>query len=37
MIQDGIRSIFGRKGEEIVNMNLKALEAGRKMAEELKR
>ncbi|MBQ1970100.1 MAG: indolepyruvate oxidoreductase subunit beta [Paludibacteraceae bacterium] len=37
MIQDGIRSIFGRKGEEIVNMNLKALEAGRNMAEELKR
>lgn len=37
MIQDGIRSIFGRKGEEIVNMNLKALEAGRKMAEEFKR
>lgn len=37
MIQDGIRSIFGRKGEEVVNMNLKALEAGRKMAEELKR
>ena len=37
MIQDGIRSIFGRKGEEVVNINLKALEAGRKMAEELKR
>ena len=37
MIQDGVRSIFGRKGEEVVNMNLKALEAGRKMAEELKR
>lgn len=31
-IQDAIRSIFGRKGEEIVDMNLKALEAGRNIA-----
>ena len=31
-IQDAIRSIFGRKGEEVVNMNLKALEAGRTIA-----
>ena len=31
-IQDAIRSIFGRKGEEIVEMNLKALEAGREIA-----
>lgn len=28
-LEDGIRSIFGRKGEDIVNMNLKALEAGK--------
>ena len=27
-IADGIRRIFGRKGEEIVEMNLKALKAG---------
>ncbi len=31
-IQDAIRSIFGRKGDEIVEMNLKALEAGREIA-----
>lgn len=31
-IQDAIRSIFGRKGEEIVEMNLKALDAGRNIA-----
>lgn len=29
MVEDGIRSIFGRKGEEIVNLNLKALAAGK--------
>ena len=28
-LEEGIRSIFGRKGETVVNMNLKALEAGR--------
>ncbi|MDR2627606.1 MAG: indolepyruvate oxidoreductase subunit beta [Dysgonamonadaceae bacterium] len=28
-LEEGIRSIFGRKGEEIVSMNLKALSAGR--------
>lgn len=32
-LQEGIRFIFGRKGEKIVDMNLKALEAGRKCAE----
>ncbi len=31
-IKDAIRSIFGRKGEEVVNMNLNALEEGRKVA-----
>lgn len=34
-IQDSIREIFARKGEEVVEMNLKALEAGRKIAEGL--
>ena len=33
-IEEGIRSIFGRKGEDVVEMNLKALRAGRKFAEE---
>ncbi len=28
-LEEGIRAIFGRKGEEIVNMNLKALQAGK--------
>jgi indolepyruvate ferredoxin oxidoreductase beta subunit len=32
-IENGIREIFGRKGEEIVNLNLKALHAGRAFAE----
>jgi len=32
-LNDGIQFIFGRKGEKIVNMNMKALEAGRKAAE----
>ncbi|MEG1685526.1 MAG: indolepyruvate oxidoreductase subunit beta [Bacteroides sp.] len=32
-IQDSIREIFGRKGEEIVTLNLKALEAGKNIAE----
>lgn len=32
-IEEGIRSIFGRKGEEIVEMNLKALKAGYDMAQ----
>ena len=35
-IETGIRDIFGRKGEHIVEMNLKALEAGRKVADQLK-
>lgn len=34
-IQTSIRDIFGRKGEEIVELNLKALEAGKKIAEEM--
>lgn len=32
--EEGIRQIFGRKGEDIVNTNLKALRAGREFAEQ---
>ena len=32
-IEQGIRQIFGRKGEEIVALNLKALHAGRDFAQ----
>ena len=31
-IENGIREIFGRKGEDIVNINLRALHAGREFA-----
>ena len=34
-IQDSIRDIFQRKGESIVEMNLKALEAGKQIAENM--
>jgi Pyruvate:ferredoxin oxidoreductase and related 2-oxoacid:ferredoxin oxidoreductases, gamma subunit len=34
-IQDSIRDIFSRKGEAIVEMNLKALEAGKEIAEKI--
>ncbi|WP_106831180.1 indolepyruvate oxidoreductase subunit beta [Parabacteroides pacaensis] len=34
-IEDGIRSIFNRKGEDIVNMNLKALDAGLQVANKM--
>ncbi len=33
-LEKAIRRLFGKKGEEIVEMNLKALEAGRQFAEE---
>lgn len=33
-LEDGIRSIFGRKGEEIVAINLKALAAGKEIVEK---
>ncbi|MBN2461873.1 MAG: indolepyruvate oxidoreductase subunit beta [Candidatus Cloacimonetes bacterium] len=33
-LQDGIRFVFGRKGEEIVEMNLRAMAAGKKQAEQ---
>lgn len=35
-IEAGIRQIFRRKGEEIVNMNLKALKAGYDLAQSLR-
>ncbi len=35
-IADGIRRIFGRKGEEVVEMNLKALKAGYDVAQSKK-
>jgi indolepyruvate ferredoxin oxidoreductase beta subunit len=35
-MEQGIRFIFGRKGEDIVNKNLEALSAGRKFALENK-
>lgn len=35
-IADGIRFIFSRKGEEVVEMNLKALKAGYDMAQSKK-
>ena len=34
-IKKAIRSIFEKKGEEIVDLNLRALEAGRKIAETM--
>lgn len=35
LIQDSVREIFARKGEEIVDMNLRALAAGKAIAERL--
>jgi len=34
-IENGIKRIFGRKGEEIVNINLKALAAGKAVADSI--
>ncbi|MCC8172733.1 MAG: indolepyruvate oxidoreductase subunit beta [Parabacteroides sp.] len=34
-IEEGVRSIFGRKGEEVVALNLKALQAGREVAKKI--
>ncbi|HKK09828.1 MAG TPA: indolepyruvate oxidoreductase subunit beta, partial [Bacteroidales bacterium] len=31
-LEDAIRAIFGRKGEEVVNLNLNALKAGKDLA-----
>jgi indolepyruvate ferredoxin oxidoreductase beta subunit len=33
-LEDGIRQLFGKKGEELVNTNLKALKAGRDFTEK---
>lgn len=33
-IEEGIKQIFERKGEQIVTMNLNALRTGRKFAEQ---
>jgi indolepyruvate ferredoxin oxidoreductase beta subunit len=33
-LEDGIRQLFGKKGEELVNTNLKALKAGREFTEK---
>jgi indolepyruvate ferredoxin oxidoreductase beta subunit len=33
-IEDGIRSLFSKKGEDVVNLNLRALQAGRQFALE---
>jgi len=33
-LEDGIRELFGKKGEELVNINLKALKAGRDYTEK---
>ncbi|MDY3069560.1 MAG: indolepyruvate oxidoreductase subunit beta [Parabacteroides sp.] len=35
-IAEGVKSIFARKGEEVVNLNLKALKAGYEMAQNKK-
>lgn len=35
-IAEGVNSIFARKGEEVVNLNLKALKAGYEMAQNKK-
>lgn len=32
-LREGVKMLFGRKGEEVVNTNLRALEEGRKYAE----
>ena len=36
-IEDGIRRFFGRKGDDVVAMNLKALTCGREAAEHIMR
>jgi indolepyruvate ferredoxin oxidoreductase beta subunit len=33
-LEEGIRKIFGKKGAEVVDMNIKALHAGRKFSQE---
>ncbi len=36
-LEDGIRDIFGKKGSDIVNMNLQAMKLGRDFAEKSKK
>jgi indolepyruvate ferredoxin oxidoreductase beta subunit len=36
-IVEGIRSIFGRKGDEVVEMNLKALKSGYEVAQNIQK
>jgi indolepyruvate ferredoxin oxidoreductase beta subunit len=33
-LENGIKKIFGRKGEKIVQLNIDALKAGREFAEK---
>ena len=33
-LEEGIRAIFARKGNEVVEMNLQALRAGREFAQK---
>lgn len=35
ILENGIKKIFGRKGEKVVNSNLEALKAGREFSEKL--
>lgn len=35
VLEEGIRKIFGRKGDEVVEMNLKALRAGKEVADKV--
>ncbi len=34
LLEEGLKQIFGRKGEQIVNVNIEALRLGRKFTEE---
>jgi indolepyruvate ferredoxin oxidoreductase beta subunit len=34
LLEEGIRTIFSRKGEDVVNINIKALKIGREFTEE---
>jgi indolepyruvate ferredoxin oxidoreductase beta subunit len=35
-IEEGIRQLFGRKGDDVVQLNLKALRLGREFSEKNK-
>ena len=32
-LENGIKTLFGRKGDDVINLNLKALKAGRAFSE----